>query len=104
MNPLIVFIILCSGPGAADAMRSSSNISLTTFVIMVSLCLLLLRYRTQIKKLLFAIPVALIVLHPYLWMNVFSGDCGYAMRYSSLAILAIYLVAWSLIFFKRQKS
>jgi hypothetical protein len=94
-------LLACSGPGAARAIRDSELIGLSfaglSVAIVAGACRLI-RRRSPGRRIRWI--VALLALHPRLWMDAVHGDCGYGLRWWSLvgtlwiAVAAALAVYW----------
>jgi hypothetical protein len=77
--------VACSGPGAGRTIRTSVLIGATLGGVSLAEVVaggLLLGRRSQGRRIRWL--VAMMVLHPVVWMGATSGDCGIGLRYWSL--------------------
>ena len=103
-------IIACSGPGAADAIATSSLIGLGCAIGSIAATVMLF-VRTRgapASGLLNAgriLAVVFLALHPLWTIGTVAGDCGYMVRYSAPIVLLLHvgilLAAWRV---KRQET
>lgn len=84
----------CSGPGAGEAIALSSLVALASLSLGLAFLAVLvvrgLRRRAAWKRLL---PLAVVcAAHPFWWLSPLSGDCGFLLRWASLAFLPVLAV------------
>ncbi|PCJ79224.1 MAG: hypothetical protein COA57_15785 [Flavobacteriales bacterium] len=83
-------VLACSGPGAADAIRTSIEIGNYCAFGSIVLTLILIwinrKKRTRTTTIFLSISILLTVIHPGFWLSAVSGDCGMLRFYSSIVI------------------
>ena len=95
----------CSGEGARALTTFNDSVSSVLFGIAVLIVLaiyVLLRKKNQIKKLRFAPWLAFLILliQPRIWLNAYSGDCGYTILYASITMTIILLLVLAVTYYR----
>ncbi len=80
-----VEVLACSGPGAVQAISASETYATTLIVVAGSVALITAIYSwlTSSGFLGSLFLLAMLAVHPRLWVSAMNGDCGEALRESS---------------------
>jgi hypothetical protein len=80
--------LACSGPRAGEVIAGNQRASFLIFLAgAVAAIQLGVRFRAHPKKGAWLGGLALLsLLHPIWWLSAMSGDCGYLLFYSSIAV------------------
>jgi hypothetical protein len=67
---------------------------------------LIRRKKNRIHKLKIhpALVFSLLILHPRIWLNSLSGDCGYLLFYSSIVVTIIFFLILALTYLNFRKK
>ena len=83
--------LACSGPGAAEAIRTNHQAGLLSFGLVATIIIISLAIRRFAAASTRWYTLLLIVLHPYCYLSATSGDCGYLLRDTSLFFAGVAL-------------
>lgn len=104
---MLLSLLACSGPGAAEAIAVSGRIALASFAV-TFLCfltaLLLPTLRRRVGWAGVAALFACTLFHPALVFGTLRGDCGYTARWASLIFLPLLLGLCAFLLRRRRPS
>ncbi len=91
MATLAPSALACSGPGAARAMTNNMLAGWVLLAVAAGVAATVLVLTRSPKPPWSArwLPAVLAAIHPGWWMSVRSGDCGFMLRNTSIAMTAI---------------
>ena len=104
-------VMACSGEGASQEIYENKRFA--EFALLISVVLAALIIFLQLRSKLYSYIVNpfsilfLLVIHPFWWLGVYSGDCGKALFQYSLYLLMLLgaiLLLTTFFYLKRKRS